>query len=551
MIFGLIKLFKSFSRKEIIVFVVLFLAFLVSASLLLAKFISVNTKILAVSGGKYAEGAVGQPAFVNPVLASTDVDRDLVELIFSDLERMAENYKSDETGKIWRYRLKENLFWHDNRPITSDDIIFTIEAIKNPDSYSPLFISWQGVSVNRISEREIEFKLPGSYVFFKDALRGLKPIPKHIFADIPAANFRLSNYNLEPIGSGPFKFAGFKKKSDGYIVSYDLAKNENYFGDKAYLDGFSFVFYTDESSLVKAFNMGIIDGLGNVSKESLGKINFPSKIFSFRMLKYYAIFLNPYAQQGLKDKNVKMALSLAIDKNKIIEKSFGRYAVPVAGPLVDGADGFSSLVYPEEIFSLEKSVQVFEASGWTLGEDNIRQKQFGNELVRLDFNLVVPNNQFLVETANLIKEDWFKAGVKLNLSILPLSSINGDIIKNRDYQMILFGNIIGESPDLFSFWHSSERFYPGYNLALYENKSADNLIELIRKNFNDEKRYSDLASLQSLIIGDQPAFFLYSPNYVYVSKKKLGGLEEYAISLPSDRFKNAEKLFVKTARALK
>jgi len=117
--------------------------------------------------------------------------------------------------------------------------------------------------------------------------------------------------------------------------------------------------------------------------------------------------------------------------------------------------------------------------------------------------------------------------------------------------MILFGNILGHSQDLFSFWHSSERFYPGLNLALYENKTADKLIETIRQNFNDEKRQAELNSLQSLIIMDLPAIFLYSPNYLYVSDKKLFGVEGDLIAFISDRFKGVEKWYVKTVRVFK
>lgn len=119
--------------------------------------------------------------------------------------------------------------------------------------------------------------------------------------------------------------------------------------------------------------------------------------------------------------------------------------------------------------------------------------------------------------------------------------------------MILFGNIFGnsDSPDLSSFWHSSERFYPGLNLALYENKTADSLIQSIRKTLNNTKRQADLASLQSLIVQDRPAIFLYSPHYLYITKNWLKGFNKKFISSASDRFENIGKWYVKTARVFK
>ena len=165
----------------------------------------------------------------------------------------------------------------------------------------------------------------------------------------------------------------------------------------------------------------------------------------------------------------------------------------------------------------------------------------------MEFSLIVPQIQILVDTAELIKQEWGKTGVKANVSILSLLEINNEIIKTRDYQMIIFGNILGKSPDLYSFWHSSEKFYPGLNLSLYENKTADKLIESIRENFNDDKRSVDLGKLQSLIASDYPAIFLYSPDYIYVGKKKFYRFdsltpEEKFISFSSDRFDNIEKM---------
>ena len=540
----LILLFKFFSRREFFVFGVALAIFVVALSFFAARLIKQNTEMATVPGGEYTEGVIGQPSFINPVLAFSDVDRDLVELTFSDLSDLAENYKVDESGKIWRYRLKENLFWHDGQKITSDDIIFSVQSVLDTDVYSPLVKNWQGISVLRISEREVEFVLPGSYVFFKNTLEDFKPIPKHIFGDIPAANFKLSDNNLQPIGSSPYEFDSFRKESSGYINFYRLKAVENS-PQKPYIKGISFAFYRDESGLIGAFNSGNIDGFLSANQKNLPKINFSYQTTVFRMLKYYAVFLNPHSHPALKDKNVRLALNLAVDKRKIIEKIFNNKAMAVNSPLISEDIG-------EENFSIEEANSVLEKIGWRWNnEENIREKEDGKESAKLEFSLTIPEIDFLMETADILQQDWAKIGVKLNLSIVSPAQINEEIIKSRNYQMILFGNILGRSQDLFSFWHSSERFYPGLNLALYENKTADKLIEAIRQNFNDEKRQAELNSLQSLIIMDLPAIFLYSPDYLYVSDKKLFGVKGGLISSVSDRFKDVEKWYVKTARVFK
>ena len=113
--------------------------------------------------------------------------------------------------------------------------------------------------------------------------------------------------------------------------------------------------------------------------------------------------------------------------------------------------------------------------------------------------------------------------------------------------MILFGNVLGGNPDLFSFWHSSEKFYPGSNLSLYDNKTADRLIEDIRQNPDAGVRRKNLAALQKLIVGATPAVFLFSPNYIYVSRKTAENFNTRPISTPSERFSEIERWFVKTS----
>ena len=543
-------MFQSFYRRELAVFTASGIIFLLSSFLLALAYVNENTTIVPVDGGKYTEGVLGQPVFINPVLAVSAADQDLTKLVFNSLSDMAESYKTDESNEIWRYRIKDGVYWHDGQSVTSDDIIFTIELIQNSDSHSPLFSNWNGVTVSRISEREVEFKISNPYAFFKSNIEDLKPIPKHIFASIPPANIRLSSYNLEPIGSGPFVFRYFSKRADGYIKNYYLEKNINYSNKKPYIDKFNIAFYGEEGELINAFNSGLIDGFSAADQKNIEKINFSNNVFSLRMLKYYAVFFNPYSHQALKDKNIRLALLTATDKNGIIKKIFSGQATEVSSPLITAINETKNNS-SESGFSLEKAAQILESTGWKIKNSEIREKTIDKESVALEFGLTIPEIPFLVETANFIKNDWEKIGIRLNLLVLPLTEINNNTIKNRDYQMILFGNVLGKNPDIFSFWHSSERFYPGLNLSLYESKTADSLLETIRKDFNDEKRQSDLLSLNSLIVSDSPAIFLYSPNYLYVAKKNLGGFDSAEISFSSDRFKNVENWYIKTAKTFK
>lgn len=549
------QIFKFFFRYERCVFLTALLVFIISSIFFLIRFIEQNTTLVPASGGEYREGAIGQPTFINPVLVgNNDADRDLIELIFSNLLNLAESYKVNDHGKVWNVRLKENIFWHDGEKLTSDDVVFTIKTIQDSDARSSLFSNWQGIAVERVSEREIKFVLPAPYVFFERTLKELRPIPKHLFDDIPPANLKLSNYNLEPIGSGPFKFESFQKQRDGFITDYNLVRNENYFA-RPYLEQIILKFYSNSDELIRAFNSGIIDGFGGVYPNDLTDIEINYQTRTIIIPRYYAIFLNPNAQPLLNDKNIRLALDSAINRQSLIEKVFANQALVVSGPLMPSMEGYEQESPPENNFGLGEINQLLDNDGWKINAEGIREQEFTKgkkkEILKLEFNLVAPEMPFLIETVKSIQEDWQKIGVRLNLTILAASDINNKIIKTRDYEMLLFGNIFGENSDLFSFWHSSERFFPGLNLSLYDNKTADILIESIRKDFNEESRKSDLVKLRSLIIQDRPAIFLFSPLYLYINKKQVNGFEEKTIPLPSARFENVENWYLKTERKFK
>jgi len=546
------QVFKNFTRLERLIFIAAFLLFSIAAVFLFIRLVEEKTTTVPVAGGDYTEGVVGQPSFINTILAGNDADRDLIKLAFSNLLDLSESHKINDDGKSWTVRLKENLFWTDGEPITSDDVIFTIKTIQDPDSNSPSLANWQGIAAERVSEKEIKFTLPISYAFFENVLQELYPAPKHIFGNIPAANLRLSAYNFEPVGSGKFKFVAAEKQRDGFITEYQFERNGNYAGQKTYLDRFNVKFFSNENDLVDAFNSGKLSGFGGIEPDKLEKIKINYQIRSLRMPRYYAVFINQNNSPALKDVNVRLALNYATDRKRIIQDVFGNRAISANGPITPGTEGFDANVNPEENFSLEKAEKILNASGWQLMNGDIREKAVDkNQTEQLKFQLIVPDIQFLKKTAELLKEDWAKIGAELNLQVLSLSEINQNAIRTRNYEMILFGNNIGKSPDLFSFWHSSERFYPGLNLSLYENKTVDGLINSIRKDFNEGRRAQKLATLQSMIMEDQPAVFLYSPNYLYAAKNGLSGFDEKYIPTASDRFQNVEKWYIKTARVFK
>lgn len=435
-----------------------------------------KTTKIPVAGGEYHEGLTGQPVYINPVIADNDADRDIAALIYAPLTDLVKDYSLGDEGKVYIVNLKENLLWSDDERITSDDVIFTVKTIQDANARSPLFQTWQGVIAERESEIQLRFVLRSPYVFFGKNLERLPVIPKHIFDNVPPANLRLSNYNLEPVGNGPYKFSGYEKRKDGFIGEYRLAANENYPGKKPFIEKFVFKFYETEDALVSAFNARAIDGFGGINPKNVEYLSPNRKISQLILPRHYAIFFNPSINAALKDKNLRLALIQSVNKKRIIEEVFGGQALEVDGPLLVGLEGYNAEAYAKIEYAPE------------LAKETITALKEKNKNLGLEFNIVVPQVEFLVKTAEMVKEDWEAAGVKINLVVLNPSDIAGEVIRTRNYEMLLFGSIIANSPDLFSFWHSSERFFPGLNLSIFNSGEVDELLEKVRQTSAPEER---------------------------------------------------------------
>jgi len=212
---------RVLNKKEKKIFLVFLLIFIISGIVLINSLWRSNTDVVPKAGGAIREGAVGQPRYLNPVYASSnDVDRDIVNLIYSGLFKydefgniindLVDDYTISEDGKIYLLTLKDNVLFHDGEKLTTEDVLFTIETIQNPDFQSPIQAEWLDVEAEQISDLQIKFTLRNPYPAFLETLT-IKILPEHIWGEISSQNFPLSDFNFNPIGSGPFNIRIFNK----------------------------------------------------------------------------------------------------------------------------------------------------------------------------------------------------------------------------------------------------------------------------------------------------------------------------------------------------
>ena len=643
---------KVLNHREKITFLSLLFLFLASSIFLLTNFYVDNTEKVATKGGKYTEGVVGSPRFINPIYSPAyDVDRDLVELIYSGLMKynaggeivpdLVERYEILQEGRIFEFYLKKDLLWQDTKPLTADDVVFTIKAIQNPTLKSPIRANWLGVTVEKISDLGIRFELKNpSAVFLENTT--VKILPKHIWENVAYQNFPLSIYNLQPVGSGPYKLKDLSQDGQGNIKSLELVANPTYSDSYPNIPKITFLFFENEDKLIKAFNSGKVQGISLYSPQKYQEVKEKGYLeYHLFLPRYFAVFFNPAESEMLEEKKVREALSHGTDKEKIIEKALSGHGLKADSPILPEIYGFEAL---SENYGFDQDLanQILEETGYVKGEDGFRSKfvkktpsfQFKNNLQKgskgsevtelqrclakdpavypeaeitgyfgsktevavigfqekyatdiltpygltsgtgkvykstrtklneicnptteetlyLSFTLKTANQPTLKAAADTLKEQWQKIGVNLEVETFDTPTLEEDVIKPRNYQMLLFGEVLGTVPDPFPFWHSSQVKNPGLNLAGYENSECDKLLERARQTLDEEKRREALESFQEIIVGDLPALFLYSPDYLYLVSDKIKGIEEGLIADPSKRFSEIENWYTKTKRIWK
>ena len=519
-----------------------------------------NTIIAPNYGGSFTEGIVGSPIYINPVLSqANDSDRDVSELIFSGLLKynikgelipdLAEKYNIGENGKVYEFLLRKDIKWHDGKPFTADDVIFAINIIQNPDFRSPLRVNWVGVETEKIDDYTIRFKLKNAYApFLANTTVGI--IAKHVWEKISPDSFSFVPENLEPVGTGPYKFKKAEKDKDGFISHIELAAFGDYGSDRRpFIEKINLNFYPNEESAIKAYNRGKINNLNlfSIQSKTLLKGQTRSNIYKLNLPRYFAVFFNQTKSKPLSDKTVRTALNYATNKKQIIDEVLDGEGKQVDSPIPDGVKYHSDDIKIYD-FAQEHANNILEAAGWKdIDNDGIREK----DGEKLEIELITTELKELQQVANLLSEQWVKIGAKTNVKPMEIGVIQQEYIRPREYQALLFGEVLGLDPDPYSFWHSSQKKDPGLNLALYNNKKIDDLLSAARQILEPNLRAAKYKEFQQLIIDDAPVVFLYSSYNLYLAAKKIKGITVENIVLPSKRFADIEDWYIKTQRVKK
>jgi len=382
---NLIRFFWALNKKEQAIFALLIIFVLFSNFLFIKTAYLKYTTEVPANGGIIREAVVGQPHLINPIYSSVnDIDEDLVRISFNGLLKfdknneiissLAESFEIKEKGRVYELKLKENLFWNDGKPLTIDDIIYTIKTIQDPSYKSPLRVRWLGVEVEKESEKTIGFFLEKAYPPFLETIATTKIIPKHIWQNIPAENFPLVEYNLQKvIGSGPYKVDEVLFDNQHSITKIKLSINQFYFDKKPYIPEIEFNFYPDELALLNSIKSQKNINFSLVEPENFLKVKNIAKLM--QIPRHFSLFINQNDAQDektrssefLRNKNIVRALDLAISKEALIEEVLNNKAKIVYSPILPD---FYNIDYEKtlENYNPELAVEILEKEGFEKNE---------------------------------------------------------------------------------------------------------------------------------------------------------------------------------------
>lgn len=486
-------------------------------------------------GGSLVEGEVGSPQFINPLLAISDADRDLSNLVYAGLMGLsgtgslvpvlAERYEVSPDGKVYTFTLRADAVFTNDMPITAQDVVFTVRKAQDSALKSPEYANWSGVSVSALDTRTVRFSLTKPYVPFL-GLTTLGILPSRLWQNISNEEFPFSNLETNPVGAGPFKVSGISRDTSGLIKSVSLSANPHYALGQPYLDTIRFDFYSRAEDLAEAVKNGAAESAYAVgTKEAL----------TAPYARVFGVFWNPSEKQVYARAEVRKALSLALNRQKIVDTVLGGYATPIMGPVPPG-ESVEQVPVPQVDNPTVAAAQVLQSSGWSYDGSarvwkNTAAKQTLDRIILRTSN--VPE---LKNVASAVKTDWEKLGIPVDIELYEPGDLSQNIIRPRKYEALLYGMVIGRDQDLYAFWSSQERNDPGLNIALYANKTIDALLEDARSSTDPTRRATDLQKIENTIAADYPAAFIYAPNFTYAVPEDLQGVLLPQIITPADRF---------------
>ena len=479
------------------------------------------------SGGTYTEATLGKVASLNPLFATTSSEKVLSRLLFSTLAApdysghigpaLASSITINDTGEKWTVHLRDGLKWSDGEPITNEDVLYTVKIIQSSAINTGYASNLSGVKVAE-DNGSLVFTLPSAYANFSSALN-FPILPSHILADVPANQLLEHAFSTTPVTSGAFTYNASQNVGTlGEKIIY-LNKNPSYYGGEPYLDSFVVHAYLDTDSILEALNNGSVTATAELLPTDRDLVD--SSIIERQTALSSGVFAFFNTKQGiLSNKAIRKALQKGIDLESL--------RAPVGDETV-----LNYPLLPNQI-EIKKYPELPEYDP-SYAKDVISKADLGdNKTIRI----ATTDGGYFPALADNLKYQLEQLGLKVELNISsPGQEFLLNVIRPRNYDILIYEVELGADPDLFAYYHSSQANQSGLNLSNYSNGLASDLLLAARGAIDPALRAAKYTSFLEHWVEDAPAIGIYQVNLsYYVSKNIRTFSEDDRLVTAVDRF---------------
>jgi peptide/nickel transport system substrate-binding protein len=417
-----------------------------------------------------------------------------------------------------------------------------------------LYQFWESISIVRLDALNVQFQLPEPYAPFLDYLEtGL--LPEHLLRGVSAAELIDHPFNLDPIGTGPFQFESFLQDLNGGLVGVSLTAFDQFYEKRPFLERVEFRFYETEELALEAYRAGEVQGIGGLSNQVLSQaLAIPAlNLHSSRYPSASLVFLNTaHGQKAfLSEKEVRKAMLLGTDRQKIVDQLLFGQAVVATSPILPGGWAFSqelsaTVFDPRTAASILDEVEWLLPVGATPGTaEYVRSRAEETLTLRLSYL----DNPASEAVAEMLQTDWSALGIQVELEPLSGSDLLISKLEERDFEAILAEiDLAGfPDPDPYPFWHDSQA-ENGQNYSGFSDRNISIWLEQARTTPDLDRRRDFYRDFQIRFADQVPALLLYHPVYTFAINAEVQGVSMGPITDPSDRFQNVTDWFLLVRR---
>jgi len=497
----------------------------------------------------FSEASVGEPEFVNPLLAQSQADTDLASLVFSGLTRvdefgqpvpdLAENWEVSGDGLVYVFKLREDVTWHDGTPLTANDVAFTMSLLRDPDFPGDAALNefWRTVETYADDDYTVRFVLTQPLTAFPE-YAGIGILPERWLRGITAEDLEEDQFNLDPIGTGPLNWLSVGRGGGATVVRLEPYTDYYDTSRQIQLREIHLLYYGNANQAFRAVGPDA-QALSTITPDQKNvMLQSPEiNVYSSRLPAYGVVVFNQRNSDVafFQEEVVRDAFSLSLNRQATVQQIFtGGEALVAYTPILPGSWAYNPdlLVFPTDPLGASQDLSMLGFAN----QNGVRAR--GDE--RLEFELLVSNQN--VELANLIARQWAEIGASVQVR-----SVNPQQLAERvhpedgepDFEAALIEISQGgyADPDPYPFWHESQ-IENGQNYSGVADRDISEILEIARKEPNGVRRAELYRDFQRWFYEHSVAVVLYNPIYDYVVSCQIQGVQVKVLRGPEDRFRN-------------